>query len=66
MLHIKLHSSTNFHCIFFAFLTNAVSIFAYFLHIIGYTCTFLAYICILPAYLSRFLADFVHIFCMFD
>ena len=33
ILHIKLHISAYFHCIFFAYLTNTVYIFAYFLHI---------------------------------
>ena len=32
MLHIKLHISAYFHCIFIAYLTNTVYIFAYFLH----------------------------------
>ena len=44
MLHIKLHISAYFHCIFLAYLTNTVYVFAYFfayfLHIIGYTCIF--------------------------
>ena len=69
MLHIKLHISAYFHCTFFAYLTNTVYIFAYFLHIscilfkmIGYTCIFLACICVLSAYLSIFLAYFVNIF----
>ena len=43
ILHIKLHISAYFHCIFFAYLTNTVNIFAYFLHI-----------CILLAILAYF------------
>ena len=33
ILHINLHISAYFPCIFFAYLTNTVYIFAYFLHI---------------------------------
>ena len=50
ILHIKLHISAYFHCIFFAYLTNTVYIFAYFVHIycifLAYNCIFLAYNCI--------------------
>ena len=56
MLHITLHISAYFHCIFFAYLTNTVYIFAYYdlLHIscilLAIPAFFLAYICLLPAY----------------
>ena len=57
MLHIKLHISAYFHCIFIAYLTNTVYKFAYFLHI---SCIFLvipAYkVCNMQAYYSIFFA----------
>ena len=44
---IKLHISAYFHCMIFAYLANAVYIFAYFVHI---SCILLAYTCISLAY----------------
>ena len=71
ILHIKLHISAyfKFRCIFFAYSTKTVYIFACFVHIscmlLVYTCIFLAYN-ILPAYLCIFQAYFVYISCIFD
>ena len=43
----KLNIFVYFHCMIFAYLTNAVYIFAYFVHI---SCILLAYTCISLAY----------------
>ena len=68
ILHIKLHFSAYFHCIFFAYSssTTTVYIIAYFLHIscisLAYTCIFKANNCILFKHISGiFHAYLMHI-----
>ena len=75
----KLHISAYFHCIFFAYLTNAVHIIAYLMHI---SCILLVcfwhifcihfcifdeyslYNCILFTYLLNITAYYLHIYCI--